>query len=119
MLPKDAANAENVKILDENENENGTEYDWVREYKYAVKTEDINGAINRRVKDPAAALEGEHKDNMPKESEEHERQKRPGVETGFVHVKNRKRTEEEKKTLGKVSRTAAPLLWKERARREN
>ena len=95
MLPKDAANAENVKILDENENENGTEYDWVREYKYAVKTEDINTICFYFGKDRVTYADLNTKITCQKKAKSTKGREGQAWKPVSVHVKKRKRTEEE------------------------
>ena len=104
LLPKDAANAENVKILDENENENGTEYDWVREYKYAVKTEDINTVCFYFGKDRVTYADLNTKITCQKKAKSTKGREGQAWKPVSVHVKKRKRTEEEeKKRAGKLA----------------
>ena len=104
LLPKDAANAENVKIMDENENENGTEYDWVREYKYAVKTEDINTVCFYFGKDRVTYADLNTKITCQKKAKSTKGREGQAWKPVSVHVKKRKRTEEEeKKRAGKLA----------------
>jgi len=104
LLPKDAANAENVKILDENENENGTEYDWVREYKYAVKTEDINTVCFYFGKDRVTYADLNTKITCQKKAKSTKGREGQAWKPVSVHVKKRKRTEEEEeKRAGKLA----------------
>ena len=104
LLPKDAANTENVKILDENENENGTEYDWVREYKYAVKTEDINTVCFYFGKDRVTYADLNTKITCQKKAKSTKGREGQAWKPVSVHVKKRKRTEEEEgKRAGKLA----------------
>jgi len=95
MLPKDAKNAENVRIYDENENENGTEYEWIREYKYAVKTEEINTVCFYFGKDQVTYADLNTKISCQKKAKTAKGRDGEAWKPVSVHVKKRNRTEDE------------------------
>ena len=104
LLPKDVKSAAENFILADEGSENGTEYDWIREYKYAVKTEGINTVCFYVRKDRVTYADLNTKISCQKKSKSSKGREGQSWKPVSVDVRKRKRTvDEEEKRKNKLA----------------